>query len=96
MIMAVIDLGRLKKLPKDHPFSGGRISFARKPPKGWPKSSESSESSSPDPERLKRMLDLAVNDWPGLVDEMQKQIEQEAREQMSGSPTTDEPKDSKS
>ena len=94
--MTVTDLGRLKKLPKNHPFSGGLIGFARKPPKGWPKSSEKQESSSPDPERLKRLADLAVNDWPKFVEESKKQIEQEAREQMSSSPTTDEPKDSKS
>ena len=64
--MTVTDLGWLKKLPPDHPFSGGLIGFARKPPKGWPKKSDE-----------------------------QKQIEQEAREQMSGSPTMDGPKESK-
>jgi hypothetical protein len=66
MIMTVTDLGRRKKMPKDHPFYGGRICFVRRPPKGWPKNSEE-----------------------------QKHLEQEAKEQMSGSPTTDEPKDSK-
>lgn len=71
--MPVTDLGRRKKWPPDHPFSGGLISFVRRPPKGWPKNIEE-----PD------------------MKEMQKQIEQEAREQMSGSPTTDVPKDSKS
>ena len=72
--MPAISLGRQEKLPKDHPFYGGRIISAPKPPKGW-KEKVAVSSSKTRIDELKSKGKLSLQDEK-LLESYKKELSQ--------------------